>query len=190
MNLKVLVGASLLLILAGCFGGNSGTAETSPEGFHYYATEDFRMLIPDEWDILTPAHFSSSVPANTLVAFRSNIKGEKFTANVVAVRNNLPEEISSRDYAQAVFRKFSTEIVGFKEIEIKEDSIRVAGQDRASLFIFAEGRETPTGDVKRFIQRSGVNGKQAFIVLGAFLANESEEVTEKIRKMVESFEIK
>lgn len=188
---RIFIVALVSLLLTSCFSSDDApVAGDAPDGYHAYATQEFKLHIPDAWEILTPTHFTSAVPKNTLVAFRNNIKGASFTANVVVVKNLLPEEISSRDYAQAVARKFAGELTNFKELEVKEDSINVGGTPKATLFIFAEGRETPTADLKHYVMGSGVKEKNAFVVLGAFLANEPEETVEKMNTMVKSFEIK
>lgn len=192
---KSLVAIILILpLLTGCFGGgDDGNGEDAMQeipGYTIYDSSEFSLQVPDEWEVLTPVNFKSDTPANTLVAFRSNVRNPKFTANVAIVRNELAAEISTYDYARGLYQKVSDDLMEFKSLALGENKIYVSGIERDSLFIYIEGRTSADADIKRFMQISGVNGKNAYIITGSFLPGENEDTINKVEKMVKSFKIK
>lgn len=191
---------SLIIIsflLSGCFGSskNPTPSDKKTEGFHSYSTGEFSMQIPDEWEVLTAEKFQSNVPQNTLIAFRNNVKDEKFTANVVVIKNDLPQEqeISNLDYAKSLHQKMSQDLSSYVEIAVEQMKIFVNGKENETVFLYALGREQPESEIKKFIQISAVKGKTAYIALGSMLSTENEmntALTDKIVTMVRSFEVK
>ncbi|MBI4994179.1 hypothetical protein HZC21_00840 [Candidatus Peregrinibacteria bacterium] len=193
---KILIGFAVAssIILSGCFG-NSDSSKPSDkkiEGFHVYATEEFEMQIPDEWEIFTPDKFASNISKNTLIAFRNNVKNEKFTANVVVIKNELmqEQEISTSDYAKSLRQKMSQDLSSYSEILTEQPKIFINGKENETVFLYASGRQQPEGELKNFMQISAVKAKTAYIALGAFLENDSKEVAKKIETMIRSFEVK
>lgn len=184
-------------LLAGCFGSSdSSTAlDKKIEGFHSYSTGEFSMQIPDEWEVITLEKFQSNVPKNTLIAFRNNVKDEKFTANVVVIKNDLSQEqeISSLDYAKSLHQKMSQDLSNYIEIAVEQMKIFADNKENETIFLYAVGREQPESDLKKFMQISGIKGKTAYIALGSMLSTESETntvLTDKIITMIKSFEVK
>lgn len=180
---KILLACLLILVplLSGCFGGgdNENVIDKTVEGFHIYSTNEVSLLIPDEWEILTPVKFKSDVPKNTLMAFRNNIQNEKFTANVIIMKNELSEEgVLTADYAKTLQQKMKEELSGVNEIQVED------------IFYYVEGREQPENELKKFMQISAVKGKNAYIALGAFLATDTEDTAKKIETMIRSFGVK
>ena len=174
---------TISILLSGCLGeAENSNADKKIEGFHAYATDEFKLQIPDEWEVLTPVNFKSDTPKNTLVAFRNNIRNEKFTSNVAIIKNELTADISTLDYAKNLLQKVKNEIFEFKEVQVSDHA--------DGLFIYFEGKEVPTGDLKRFVQVAGVKGKTAYIAIGAFLTSDSEDTAKKIEEMIKSFEVK
>lgn len=178
----IFIGISLLL--TGCFGSSTDTKATEKtlEGFHSYATEEIKLQIPDDWEVLTPE--------NTLVAFRSNIRNPMYTVNVVIIKNELAAEIGTLDYAKILYEKVKGELTGFHEILAEEIKTHVKGSETDTLFTVFEGRESPDADLKHFMQVSAVSGKKAYIATGSMLAADGEGVSKMIETMVRSFEVK
>lgn len=177
-----IIGISLLL--TGCFGSSTDTKATEKtlEGFHSYSTEEIKLQIPNDWEVLTPK--------NTLVAFRSNIRNPMYTANVAIIRNELPAEASTLDYAKILYEKVKSELTEFHEILAEQIKTHVKGSETDTLFTVFEGRESPDADLKRFMQVSAVSGKKAYIATGSMLASEDEGVSKMLETMVRSFEVK
>jgi len=184
-------------LLSGCFGASDETkpSDKKIEGFHAYSTGEFSMQIPDEWEILTPEKFQSNVPKNTLIAFRNNIKDEKFTANVVVIKNELQQEqeISTLDYAKSLRQKVSQDLSAYGEVAVEQVKVFVGGKENETVFLYVLGREQPDSELKKFIQISAVKGKTAYIAIGSMLPTENETnitLTDKIVTMIKSFELK
>lgn len=184
----------ILPLLTGCFGGGDDkTGQDAMQeipGYTIYDSGEFALQVPNEWETLTAVNFKSDTPANTLVAFRSNMRNPKFTANVAVARNELAAEISTHDYARGLYQKISDDLMEFKSLALEENKIYVSGIEHDSLFIYIEGRNSADSDTKRFMQISGAKGNNAYIVIGAFLPEENENTINKVEKMVRSFRIK
>lgn len=188
---KVSIGLLLIpLLLTACFGGGDDNASTDQTtGFHSYATAEFRLNIPNEWEVLTPLNFTSDIPKNTVVAFRSNVKNPRFTTTIAISKNEISEEVPSLDYAKALHQKIATDLNSYKELVAEQTEVKVAGKPALTLFLSVEGRETPEADLKRFVITTAVKEKNAYTIVGAFLAGD-EAVTNTVETMVRSFEVK
>lgn len=180
----------VIVLLSGCFGGGDENKTTDQAtGFHPYETSEFRVNIPNEWEVLTPLNFTSDIPKNTVVAFRHNVKNPRFTTNGAIVKNEISQEVPSLDYAKALHQKIATDLGSYKELVAEQTEIKVGGKPVATLLLSIEGRETPEADLKRFIITTAVEGKNAYTMVGAFLAGD-EAVAATIETMVRSFEVK
>lgn len=180
------------LLLSGCFGSSDDKApsEKKIEGFHVYSTEEFSIQVPDEWETLTLVNFKSDTPKNTLIAFRSNIRNPKFTANVAIVKNELSQEILGLDYAKVLRQKTADSLADFHEILTEQTKLMISGKETDSILFASNGREATDQNLKRFIQISGVKGKTAYIAVGSLLVEEGEDTAKKIETMLRNFEVK
>ena len=179
-------------LLTGCLGSSApATSEPASSGAtHKYSTELIGIEIPNEWDVLLPKDFTSNVPANIIIALRNNIKNEKFIADVVILKNELPTTTSSEDYAKLLYQRLSTDLIGFKEVGRESIMINVAGKATPTLLLIVEGQETAAGEPKRFIETVGIKDKTAFLAIGASLTSDDAAVAKKIESMIRSFEVK
>lgn len=180
-------------LLSGCLGVGESTTSSVPEGYRAYNGDRVSLVVPKEWEEIIPTSFASSVPKNTIVAFRSNILNTHFTATVVVVANDLSayaEKADSLDYAKALLRKTRNELTGYREISAKEDSIQSGDAVITTLLTEVEGRESAEADVKHFIQKSGVKDTHAYVITGSFLSNDTGGTSKKVMDMVNSFGIK
>lgn len=179
-------------MLSGCFGGSTkkDVVTKKIEGFHSYATEEFAIQIPDEWETLDRVDFKSDTPKNTIVSFRSNLRDPKFTPNIVIIKNELTEDVKSSDYAKALEQKLANSLTSYQQILVQEDKTVVGGQEQDTMFAHLEGRDSPTADLKRFFQKAGVKGKTAYVVMGACLSSAGDGAFKKIESAVRSFEVK
>lgn len=180
------------ILLTGCLGNsNNDTAENKQiTGFKPYETEEFKIQIPEEWEVLTPAQFRKDTPPNTVIAFRGNLRNPIFTANIVILKNELTGEIASIDYAKALKQKTASELNGYKELLADNYKLLVAKNETATLYERAEGKNVDSADVKVFEYTSAVKSKTAYIVMGSMLTNEQEAVAKKIETAIKSFEVK
>ncbi|PIQ77476.1 hypothetical protein COV82_04305 [Candidatus Peregrinibacteria bacterium CG11_big_fil_rev_8_21_14_0_20_46_8] len=190
MRRQTIAALAITLLLTGCFGGDDDSINGAPTGMHTYATNEFRIAIPNAWEILEAHQFTSDIPPNTLIAFRNNVRNENFTANVAIIRNPLAEEISTSDYARLLVEKLKTELIGYRELQIENRTIQVGENQHNTLFIYVEGRDHAASDLKQFIQISGVKEKNAYIAIGSFLADEAETTADLVGSMIRPFEMR
>lgn len=188
--LTITVVASVLL--TGCFGSSESKApsEKKIEGFHVYSVDEFSIQVADEWETLSGVNLPSNAPKNTLIAFRSNIKNPRFTANAALIKNDLAQEISTLEYAKMLRQKTIDGLFDFHEILTEQTKIVVAGQETDTILFVAEGRDATDQDLKRFMQISTVKGKTAYVAVGSFLSEEGEGMAKKLETMMRNFEIK
>lgn len=179
------------LSLTGCLGSSSKPAGAKAlDGYTLYDGADFTMQVPKDWEIISDAKFRSDMPKGTVVAFRNNVRDVRFTANIAVIKNNLTEAISSLDYSKALQKKVSNDLGAYKEYSADKTKINIAGKEEDSLYLYFEGRENADSDVKRFMQFSGVKGKTAYIVTGAFLWSEGVGMEKKLDTAIKSFLVK
>lgn len=181
---------TLLVLLTGCLGGNSGTTDPDADGFHSYATDDIRIDVPNSWEIISPVQFTSEVPPNTLIAFRNNIKHPRYTATVSIIKNTLEKEVSTLDYAKALLQRLKQDLTGVKELGAEQVAIKIGGVDTESLMTTLQGSERPESEQKIYIHKGGVKAASAYLVIGTYLPEETAAVKEDIDRMVRSFEVR
>ncbi|MBP9717835.1 hypothetical protein KBD59_00885 [Candidatus Gracilibacteria bacterium] len=186
--LSALVGLSL--ILSGCLGIGEGDTTTDAGGFHSFATDEFRLDIPNSWEEVRPVQFTSDVPPNTLMAFRNNIKHPRYTATVTVIKNQLPKEVSTLDYSKALLQRLKQDLTGSKELGAEQVAIKISSIDTETLLMTLEGSDKPDAELKRYIHKAGVKNGVAYVVVGSYLPEESQEFVGQINRMVQSFEVR
>lgn len=167
------------LTLTGCFGGeeDAGNIEVGA-GKKLYEDPNFSIVIPDDWETITRADFTSNVPGSTVVAFRNNIRHEDFTANLSVSHNILEKEISLADFANSVMSRQKNSLLSFNQVSNEED-----------IYTF-EGKQNASDPIVRFRQRFAVSGKSGFIVTAAYISDEDENVVNELQEMLDSFSLK
>jgi hypothetical protein len=182
-----------VLSFSGCFGsGGDGpdTEEPSDTGFTVYATNQFEIDVPSEWEVIDRKDFTSEVPNETVVVFRNNVKNETFTANVNIVANNLQKPVSSLEYAKLVNNRQKSGLIEYSEKSKDEIKIRIGDQEVDTFLTAFEARIGTDDNLVRYIQTYGVQGSTAYIVSGAVSPSESESVVQRVEKIVKSIRLK
>lgn len=180
----------LSIILSGCLGLGNGEGIQSKvkAGYRLYETSEVRMEVPDAWEEVSALKYKSG--EHTIASFRSNVRNNQFTPNVVLINNTLSGEVASIDYGRALYKKVSDQLLAVREKEASTRKILIGGIETETLLTDIEGRESADSDQKRYMHISGVKGREAYILIAAARANEDQGVVEVLRMMVESFEIK
>lgn len=188
---KALIVLSVItsVLLSSC-GSTQEVVVKKMDGFHVYATEEFKIQVPDEWETLTSVNFKSDTPQNTIVSFRSNMRDVKFTPNIVIIKNEIPEGTKTSDYAKALQQKLATSLASYGEIFAQKDVILIGGQENETVFVHIEGRDDPSSDLKRFMQKAGIKGKTAYVAVGSCLSTAGEDVFKKLEGALRTFEVK
>lgn len=187
---KLLILLSVPLLLTGCLGLGEDTSTSVPTaGEIEYSHTNFSIMIPQDWEIIEESDFTSSVPAETVVVFRNNIKSEIFTANVnVSVVD--AEEMSSQDLAVSSRTRAENSLVSFEEksltdVEVPFGEILIPG----SRLIFT-GKKSSSDPIIYFDQIYVINGGLGFIVTSSSLMEEDETVVNYLDRMLNSFALK
>ena len=192
--LVITASALSIFLLGGCFnlggGSTSSGTKTVDERSKLYDTNDFSVVIPKDWEIISKAEFTAGVPEETEVVFRNNVKNEDFTANVNIVKNNLQEPISTVEYSKRVENRQSSGLYDYKES--KNDPIKITIGDKQvdSFYKLFEAKKGPDEKLVRYMQIYGVKGDSAYIITGAVSPKENDAVIKTIEDIVKSFKLK
>lgn len=186
---KIIALLGLVVLLSGCFGSD-GTDTAPKTGYHTYGVENITINIPDEWEIITPAQFGSSVPANTIIAFKSNLKNPYFTPNVTVVKGAVSPTTITSDYVKSLQHTIATQLVSFKDIGAQAVALSVGGATQDTSMIRSEGSEVPQTDLKHFWHVPVISNGVVYTAVGSSLATADEAETAKIETIISSLVVK
>lgn len=188
------ISALAIFLLGGCFNfGGSGTGsgtKTVDERSKLYDTNDFSVVIPKDWEIISRAEFTADVPEETVVVFRNNVKNEDFTANVNIVKNSLQEPISTDEYSKRVSNRQKSGLYNYKESKNDPVKIKIGDKDIDSFYRLFEAQKGPDEKLVRYMQTYIVKGDSAYIITGAVSPKENDAVMKTIEDIVKSFKLK
>lgn len=179
----------LTLSLSGCFG-SSAVSSGPATGYHTYGIDDISLNIPDEWEVITASEFTSGVPPQTVIAFRSNIKNPIFTPNVTIARTPVNETTLTLDYAKSLKHRIETSLVSYVDSGSEAVAVLAGGAPVDTLMIKSQGAERPQGDIKYFVHIPVIRNGFAYTIVGTSLANADDAEKEKIEIIAKSFSVK
>ncbi len=188
MKLKKLVLTTIIssLILSGCGGGSSTKTSEIPlkEGNVIYENNNLSIQIPKSWEIIDRSSFTSSVPTETIVGFRNNIKSDIFTANVNISQKQLEQSDSPqvKDFAKSSMEIHKNNLIGYQLLNEKESG--------NSYFTEFEGKKSASEQIIHFRQMYVIKDNLAYTITGAYLPNEDESIVTTIGEMLDSFSLK
>lgn len=197
MNKKRIFGliiAISTLTLTGCGGGDttdSANGGATGSGQVGYEGADFNINVPTDWEVLDENDFTSQVPGETRVAFRSNFKNESFTANLNVGQKNVGEDVSSEDFAKSNLAVAKKNLLGFEQISMETFPV-VKGDDEEleGVLIQFQGKRVATDPIVQFKQISIVDNGIGYTVTSAFLTNEDESIVKQLDQMLDSFSLR
>lgn len=182
---------TVILLLTGCFGGDDGgEIDPATSGKELYETNDFSIAIPQDWEILKEADFTSNVPKETVVGFRNNIKSDIFTATVNVAISEVEEGISSSDLAKSNKAHAKTSLVSFYEISSKDYELAYGEDTIKGVLAESQGKTSASDPTIKFKQLCVVDGDIGYTVTAAYFPEEDETVVKYIEEMIESFTLK
>ncbi len=179
----------LSISLSGCLG-SSAVSSGPKTGYHSYGIDDIALNIPDEWEVITAAQFASGVPAQTVIAFRSNIKNPIFTANVTISKTPVNETTQTLDYAKSLKHRIETSLVSYIDAGSEAVALVAGGAPADTLMIKSQGAERPQSDLKYFVHIPVIRSGFAYTIVGTTLANADDAEKEKIKIIAKSFSVK
>ncbi|MFH1533860.1 MAG: hypothetical protein ABID64_02925 [Nitrospirota bacterium] len=188
---KILILLAVPLILTGCFGiGEETPTSELTVGETEYSTSNFSILAPQDWETIEESDFTSSVPAETIVVFRNNVKSEIFTANVNISAAEVNETISSSDLAVSSRTKAKNSLVSFEEISLTNVEVPFGEVFMPGARLVFTGKKSASDPIIYFDQIYVVDGGLGFIVTASSLLEEDETVVNYLDRMLNSFALK
>lgn len=181
----------LLLLLGGCGGGDeTKTASEVPKGYTVYESSEFSLQYAENWEVITPRDFVSEIPKGTMVGFQRVPKDEIFTPNIGVLKNELPKETPSIDYAKGLIQHHASALLNYKEISREEVNVGVGDTTFPSLFVIFEGKEKADADAKIFLQISVVKKQTAYLATAAYLKTMDDAMRSEMTQAVKSLHVK
>jgi len=186
---KLLTITFVSLFLTGCFGNGTSETETAQNKI-VYQTDAYSIQIPYDWNIIEREDFTSTVPTDTAVVFKNNIRDELFTANLNIAVKNINDNISSLDLARSTQSYLKENIINFREIS--DEVYEVAIGDRSietSLYTF-QGKYAAVNPQVVFKQLYVAVQGAGYTLTAAYLPDEDETVVNFLDEMLKSFALK
>lgn len=188
---KLLIFLAVPLILTGCLGFGEETSTREPAaGEVEYSTSNFSIMVPLDWETIDESDFTSSVPAETIVVFRNNIKSEIFTANVNVSAVVAEEGINSSDLAVSSRTKTESSLVSFEEISLTDVEVPFGEVFLPGARLVFSGKKSASDPIIYFDQIYVIHEGLGFIVTSSSLPKEDETVVNYLDRMLNSFSLK
>ncbi len=188
---KLLILLTVPLILSGCFGIGDETSTGEPAaGEVEYSTSNFSIMAPLDWETIEESDFTSSVPAETIVVFRNNVKSEIFTANVNISAVAAEEEMNSSDLAVSSRTKAENSLVSFEEISFAEMEVPFGEVFLPGARLVFSGKKSASDPIIYFDQIYVIHEGLGLIVTSSSLFEEDETVVNYLDRMLNSFSLK
>lgn len=196
MKLKKLAISGIIsaLLFTGCSGGSSSstTTPTLKEGNTVYENNTFSLQLPKSWEVIDKTSFTSTVPTETVIGFRNNIKSDIFTANVNVAQKQLQQSDSPsvKDFAKSSLEILRNNLIGYQLFNEKEGKMTYGKDGLATYYTELEGKKSASEQIIHFKQVYVINQGIAYTVTAAYLPNEDESVVTTVGEMLDSFSLK
>lgn len=189
------IGIISSILFTGCGGSSSSSSKTSAplkEGNTVYENNSFNLQLPKTWEVIDKTSFTSTVPTETLIGFRNNIKSDIFTANVNVAQKQLQQSDSAsvKDFAKSSLEILRNNLIGFQLLNEKEGKMNYGKEGLSTYYTEFEGKKSASEQIIHFKQVYAINGNIAYTVTGAYLPNEDESVVTTVGEMLDSFSLK
>lgn len=179
------------VLLSACGGKDENQNETPAlSGSKIFETAEFEIKYPADWEIIEEKDFTSAVPEGTLAAFRDPVKDPIFTANINVLKNELPKETPSIDYAKGLMQNHEAYLQNFKELFRENIDVKTGSKSFPSLFVAFEAKEKEDAEMKQFLQISVVKGKTAYLATAAYLKKDEKRLRDALTESLKSFAVK
>jgi hypothetical protein len=183
---KTILAALAILMVTAVLNGCGSKDSDASASLKTYEGGLFTIGIDPGWKIITPSEFYPEIPKETLVAFTTPEAYDGFFINVNIVKEALPSEVSSIDYARANINLAAQNLTDYEKVQ--EAKIDLNGVP-AMVHIF-QARLNPTENLIRFIQLYTTKGKEGYIVSGGMLPSTPKEIRDEVGSSVTSFRLK
>lgn len=174
------------ILFASCSSVSTGTDDNPL--FYTYETSDYQMDIPDTWEIIN--NFDSSYPSGIEIAFRNNIKDQKFIANVNIIHEKSQKSLSNADISQEKLKDNSGTLINYSLDSQSEIDLKIGSSDTATFLNKFSGKNKSDGYTFNFMQTYLTKGEDVWIVTATNLTDEDEFVVERMEAMLKTFALK
>lgn len=183
---KLLLFICASLLLTSC-GAVSTSTDDNPL-FYTYETSDYQIDIPDTWEIITD--FDSSYTNGIEIAFRNNLKDQKFIANVNIIHERSKKSVTNADVSQEKLKDNSGTLINYNLDSQSEINLQVGSTDTSTFFNKFSGKNKSDGYTFNFMQTYLTKGGEVWIVTATNLTDEDDFVIERMDKMLKTFALK
>lgn len=181
--------SSLLMTACGTSSNDTGI-EALGSDKTLYKSSGFEIAVPNDWEIIESASFTSNIPESTVVAFRNNIKSEIFTANMNIAVSILEEEISSEDFAKNAISNLKTKLSAFSEIKQERKNVKFGTEYESGYLFNFEGKGKSSDPIINFTQLYIVHKNVGHTITMSHIQNEDENIVKVLEEMLNSFSLK
>lgn len=177
--------------MSGCLGIGEETVTSAPQaGEVEYSTSNFSLLVPQDWEIIEEASFTSGIPSETLVDFRNNIKSDIFTANVNIAMMDVDEDMTASDLAISSKARAESSLVSFELVSLIDLEIPYGEIFKPGARLIFSGKKSASDPIVYFDQLYIIHNGLGFVVTSASLLEEDETVVNYLDRMLNSFALK
>ena len=179
----------VLLTLGGC--GSDDVSDTSGDlTVQHYDGVTFSIDVPRDWEVIERNNMPSSIPPETVVAFRNNVKNSFFVASVIVARFVADKPLSNADFATFMMQKHRDTAYDFTELGRETVTLRVGDENVETMIFSFQGRDGFDGDLTVFRETYLVSNDHSYIVTAAHGQSEDESVVIQLEDALKSFVLK
>lgn len=182
-------GIAAFLLLAGCGGDDADGGPIDNPTLQHYSGGTFSIDVPRDWEIIERNNMPSSVPSETVVAFRNNVKNPFFIANITVSKFPLEQPLSHADFATLMIQKHKDTVIDFTELSRETVTLRVGGDDSETMIFSFQGRDGFEGDVIVFREAYLVSGDFAYVMTAGHGQSEDAGVVIQLESALKSFQL-
>ncbi len=188
------IGIISSILFTGCGGSSSSTSTSAPlkEGNLIYENSSYSIQIPKAWEVIDKTSFTSTVPPETMIGFRNNIKSDIFTANINVAQKQLrqTDSASVKDFAKSSMEISRNNLIGYQLLNEKEGKMNYGKEGLSTYYTEFEGKKSASEQIIHFKQVYIVSGATSYTVTASYLPNEDESVVTALGEMLDSFSLK
>ena len=188
------IGIISSILFTGCGGSSSSTSTSAPlkEGNLIYENSSYSIQIPKAWEVIDKTSFTSTVPPETMIGFRNNIKSDIFTANINVAQKQLrqTDSASVKDFAKSSMEISRNNLIGYQLLNEKEGKMNYGKEGLSTYYTEFEGKKSASEQIIHFKQVYIVSGATAYTITASYLPNEDESVVTALGEMLDSFSLK
>lgn len=175
------------ILLTACGATSIGGTDDNPT-FYTYETSSYQIDIPDTWEIITD--FDSSYTDGIEIAFKNNLKDQKFIANVSIIHERDDKSLTNADISQEKLKNNSGTLINYNLDSQTEIDLKIGSNETATFLNRFSGKNKSDGYTFNFIQTYLTKGNDIWIVTATNLTDEDEFVVERMEKMLTTFALK